>query len=97
MWTSALKQTLSDTHLTHELLPVLVPCSSDVIAGSQLLFPTPGVQEVFDVRHGGLRFGELPPMTLKVRGETLLSGDQLRVQVNQSNFLDPTPTLALIT
>lgn len=54
MWTSALKQTQSDTHLTHELLPVLVPCSSDVIAGSQLLFSTPGVQEVFDVRHGGL-------------------------------------------
>lgn len=54
MWTSVPKQTPADTHLAHELLPVLVPCSSDVIAGSQLLLPTPGVQEVFDVRHGGL-------------------------------------------
>lgn len=62
------------THLTQKLLPVFVPCSSDVVAGSQLLFSTPGVQEVLDVRHGGLTDGAVSSsvdplmweMTLKI-------------------------------
>ncbi len=54
------------THLTHKLLPVFVPCSSDVVVGSQLLPSTPGVQEVLDVRHGGRQVGEFPPEDLLI-------------------------------
>lgn len=43
---------MADTHLTQELLPVLVPGSTDVVVWSQLLLPAPGIQEVLDVRHG---------------------------------------------
>lgn len=46
-----------NAHLTHKLLPVFVARCSDVVVWSQLLFPTPGVQEVLDVCHGGLTGG----------------------------------------
>lgn len=57
-----------DSHLTHELLPVLVACCADVIVGGQFFFTTPGVQEVLDVRHGDGSKSFAPAEKLKGRG-----------------------------
>lgn len=63
LWKSERKRSQTAlAHLTHELLSVLVACSSDVVAGSQLLLSTPGIQEVLDVRHDGPTGGERPQL-----------------------------------
>lgn len=61
-----------DSHLTHELLPVLVACCADVIVGGQFFFTTPGVQEVLDVRHGDGSESFLKTEKIRVRFLSLM-------------------------
>lgn len=61
-----------DSHLTHELLPVLIPCCADVIVWSQFLFTAPGVQEVLDVRHGDGSESFLKTERMRVRFRSMM-------------------------
>lgn len=77
------------SHLAHELLPVLISCSSDVVVGSQLLLSTPGVQEVLDVGHVGLEAlapSEVPTQTDQSKnGPFIQATTKHHNHINQSN------------